>query len=271
ECLDTEECFLDQEMPYNDCIDDEECLIVPEMWEPDEEQPLEDEMIEWDLMEWMKTTLQTSAEIWKKEDLDVDGKKLLEGSIVKRCKGTWLVCGWRRGMDAILRSLNNSLEFGSEVHILADITAGQRDKILNDYGLDMDCMQSIRVMHFEGSVLNEYDIRQLPVIEYTGVLFLKGTDPTVGSLNMQNAMLANGITSNCQMVAEIDGLPPDSLVETSLEVVSNEQLDTLTCAMISIYEPIYQLLQLLLSPSGAKIVTVPASSELLEQRMEAEW
>ncbi|KAK3263533.1 hypothetical protein CYMTET_27664, partial [Cymbomonas tetramitiformis] len=44
ECLDTEECFLDQEMPYNDCIDDEECLIVPEMWEPDEEQPLEDEV-----------------------------------------------------------------------------------------------------------------------------------------------------------------------------------------------------------------------------------
>lgn len=261
ECLGVDDCFVDNEMAYRECIDDEECIITPDLYSSDKgvEKLPDDEIIEWDPAEWLRATLRTGSEIWKKEELYNDASIVREDSIVKRSKGCWLVCGWRLGMDAVLRSLNDSLEFGSEVHILADIAAGQRDKMLSDYGLDLDYMQTIRVLHFEGSVLNEYDIKQLPVMEYAGVLFLKGTDATVGSLNMQNFMLANGMSSDCQMVAEIEGLPSDSLMDTSLEVVSNEQLDTLTSAMISIYEPIYQLLQQLLSPSGAKIITIPAS------------
>ena len=128
---------------------------------------------------------------------DVTGGPLLTGAI--------LIAGWRPGMGRIVKTLDNVMQFGSEVrasppppspqcpptlhlqpysylgfdgtpqvHILAEVPLSERNALLAADGLDLDYIFNVKIMHFVGRPGVVANLRELPVPEkgYTAAALL---------------------------------------------------------------------------------------------------
>ncbi|KAK3269651.1 hypothetical protein CYMTET_21920 [Cymbomonas tetramitiformis] len=248
---------------YRDCVSDEACSVIEEYGGGGD---ADDAMIEEIEAEGALSGVNLKLRSWTASVLGLNQADLVEDyetgkmlGLVQDPKGKWLVCGWHPGMSNIIQALNDASRFGSEVHVLSRVPKEERDLLLIEDGLDMDCIQSVFLVHHEGAVTNRQELEMLPVEQFNGVLFLAGTDAVVGSLQVRDVLKARGGDHKMHIVAEIDGLPTDSQSMASVEVVSSGELDTLCLAMVSVEDQTYQFLKQIFGPLGVKISTISAA------------
>ncbi|KAK3255794.1 hypothetical protein CYMTET_35043, partial [Cymbomonas tetramitiformis] len=138
---------------YRDCVSDEACSVIEEYGGGGD---ADDAMIEEIEAEGALSGVNLKLRSWTASVLGLNQADLVEDyetgkmlGLVQDPKGKWLVCGWHPGMSNIIQALNDASRFGSEVHVLSRVPKEERDLLLIEDGLDMDCIQSVFLVHHE--------------------------------------------------------------------------------------------------------------------------
>ncbi|KAK3251646.1 hypothetical protein CYMTET_39021 [Cymbomonas tetramitiformis] len=80
--------------------------------------------------------------------------------------------GWRRDLRDIISLLDELVGPETELHIMTDMEAEQRNEILEESGLDLDGLKNLQIFHWVGNTSVRRDLELIPIEKFTSVLIL---------------------------------------------------------------------------------------------------
>ncbi|XP_044490331.1 probable ion channel SYM8 isoform X3 [Mangifera indica] len=83
-----------------------------------------------------------------------------------------LFCGWRRDIDDMIMVLEAFLAPGSELWMLNEVPEKEREKKLNDGGLDISRLENLKLVHREGNAVIRRHLENLPLETFDSILIL---------------------------------------------------------------------------------------------------
>jgi hypothetical protein len=110
-----------------------------------------------------------------------------------------LMCGWRRDLGDMIEELDYGSPPGSEVTLLADVPAEEREEHLGEGGRDIHTrLTNIRLLHEVGDTSTRSVLERLPVEKYGAVVVV------CDELREQDAITSDGRTiTTCLLLKEI--------------------------------------------------------------------
>ncbi|GMJ01659.1 hypothetical protein like AT5G49960 [Hibiscus trionum] len=83
-----------------------------------------------------------------------------------------LLCGWRRDVDDMIVVLDAFLAPGSELWMFNEVVESERDRKLDDGGLDLSRLVNIQLVHREGNAVIRRHLESLPLESFDSILIL---------------------------------------------------------------------------------------------------
>ncbi|GMJ01660.1 hypothetical protein like AT5G49960 [Hibiscus trionum] len=92
--------------------------------------------------------------------------------IVPKLMEKILLCGWRRDMEDMIMVLDAFLAPGSELWMFNEVVESERDRKLDDGGLDLSRLVNIQLVHREGNAVIRRHLESLPLESFDSILIL---------------------------------------------------------------------------------------------------
>ncbi|EYU38180.1 hypothetical protein MIMGU_mgv1a020953mg [Erythranthe guttata] len=83
-----------------------------------------------------------------------------------------LLCGWRRDIDDMIVVLDAFLAEGSELWMFNEVAENERERKLEDGGLDIDRLVNIKLINREGNAVIRRHLESLPLESFDSILIL---------------------------------------------------------------------------------------------------
>jgi Trk K+ transport system NAD-binding subunit len=195
-----------------------------------------------------------------------------------------LMAGWRRDIRDVLKFLDELVEEGSEVHMLASVPLADRTEVLLQEGLDVNTLMNITLVHHEGNSTSRPDLEELPLAKYTSIMVLAEAELEhdmmhSDSHNLNSLLLLRNVQQKFLDSGQLEKLPQctteilDSRTQQTIStgstvfagsdfVQSNEMLSQML-AMISEDPGVKIMLHELLGPGGNDITLVSCAQYCL--------
>ena len=101
-----------------------------------------------------------------------------------------LFSGWRRDIRDMFMLLDDLVNPGTEVHIICEVPAANREPLLRAQGLDVDALQNIELVHHVGNTGLRRHLEPLPMGEYTCVLIVADESREIDMMHSDSQALA---------------------------------------------------------------------------------
>mmetsp|Transcript_1770 Transcript_1770/g.5138 ORF Transcript_1770/g.5138 Transcript_1770/m.5138 type:complete len:575 (-) Transcript_1770:2067-3791(-) len=196
--------------------------------------------------------------------------------------GPILICGWRPGAGILLKTLDKVMKFGSEVHILAETPLSDREALLISDGVDMDYIENVKMLHFQGQPGSMRDLKQLPLTTsgyYTAAVLLANSETygesdasmSADAVRIKSALMLRDfltqsiaacspdVSTDTFIVTEVSGASSDACLPFS-EFVRVGVLDVMAMSQVIFQPALYNLqMQLVEAGEGAGLTLEPVS------------